>query len=68
MYLAYQLFEGRNDPESNMPKAVNIGFVIFFIIAGIGLLVYAYRIWKIADQDEREGKEEKKPEDPNAMK
>ena len=67
LYLAYQMFEERNS-ESSMSMAVRILFMVFFIIAGIGLMVYAWRIWKIADKAERAKKEEPVPENKDAMK
>lgn len=68
LYLAWQLFRDRNDPDTTMALWLRILFMVFFAIAGIGLMIYAWRIWKIADKEEREGKEEELPEDPNAMK
>lgn len=67
LYLAYQLFEDRDEPGS-MSQAMLIFFTVFFVIAGIILVVYAFRIWIIADRKEREEKEEAQPEDGNAMK
>ena len=70
LYLDYQLYENRNNPEAGMSSAVRILFMILFLLAGIGLMVFAFRLWFKADREEREGKakEEKKPENPNALK
>ena len=68
LYLAYQLFRDRNDPDTTMALWVRILFMAFFAIAGIGLMIYAWKIWKAADRAEREGKEEEPSDDPNAMK
>ena len=67
LYLAYQLFRDRNDPSS-MSMELKIFFIALFSIAGIALVIYAFRIWLIADRKEREGKEDTPPEDENAMK
>ena len=67
LYLAYQMFRDRNDPSS-MSMGLKIFFVVFFAVAGIALVIYAFRIWLIADRKEREGKEEAPPEDENTMK
>ena len=67
LYLAYQLFQDRNVPSS-MSMGLRTFFIVFFAVAGIALVIYAFRIWLIADRKEREEKEETPPEDEKAMK
>ncbi|MBR4359805.1 MAG: hypothetical protein IKP32_04235 [Clostridia bacterium] len=57
IYIAYELYQGRNDPKTTMTPAVRIICIVFFGVVSVALLVYAYRIWK---QGSRE--EEKPPE------
>ena len=57
MYLAYQLFQGRNDPDTTMTPAARIFFICFFVLAGLGVVIYAIRVWRHSD------KEEEKPEE-----
>ena len=63
-YIAYQLIQGRNDPDTTMTPALFVIFIILFIAAGLGVLFYAWRIWKHRD----DGKDEKPPEDMNSLK
>ena len=68
LYMAWQLFDNRNNPDSTMAPWVCIMFAVLFVIIGVGLMIYAFRIWKIADREEREGKTEEKPENPDGLK
>ena len=68
LYLAWQLFDDRNNPDSTMAVWLNITFAAFFVIVGIGLMIFAFRIWRIADREEREGKTEVPPADEKEMK
>ena len=69
IYLAYQLFENLNNPEAGMSPVVRILFISLFVLLGIGLMVYAFRIWKVADREERENKDKETAEDnTNALK
>ena len=71
LYLAYQLFENFHNPEAGMSPAVRVIFIALFVLLGIGLMVYAFRIWKEADREEKAEKEQQKttvPDDETAMK
>lgn len=68
VYLAYQLYENFNNPDAGMAPAVRILFIALFVLIGIGLMVYAFLLWKKADREERENKEEQTPDDENALK
>ncbi len=65
LYTAYQLYQGRTDPNTTMTQTAMILFIILFVLAAIALLVYACRVWKAADREE-----ENKPsgEDENSLK
>ena len=66
-YLGLELFLKRNEDGSSMPPAVRILFIALFGICGIGLVIYAVRMWYKASKEGDE--EEKKPrEDENSLK
>ena len=65
MYLAWQLFDARADTNTTMTPAVRIIFIVFFTLAGAGLLVYAWFVWK--DSGKEEEKQEPK-QDENSLK
>lgn len=47
LYLSYELLKGLIDNvPTDMPRAVSIISIAFFTIAGIGLLVFAWKLWK----------------------
>lgn len=52
MYTGYDLFRGRNDPETTMSPAMVIVFAVFFAAAGIALLVYAILTGRRMKQEE----------------
>ena len=64
IYLAWQLFDARNDPNTTMTTVPRILFIALFVLAGAALLIYAFRSWKNSEKEEKENP----PEDPNAMK
>ena len=64
IYTAYQLYQGRNDPESTMPLAVMILFIVLFVGAGLALIVLAWRIWRRGEQEE----EQRPKENENSLK
>ena len=68
IYIAYELFANRNDQNTTMSPAVRIAFIVFFILVGIGLLVFAFRLWFAANKAEKEKKDEQPPENENSLK
>ena len=66
LYLAYELFAAREDPNTTMTPAVRWLFVGLFIVAGVFLLIWAPRLWIAARKEKDEV--EKPPEDPKGMK
>ena len=52
LYTAYELFEGRNDPNTTMTLPVMILFIVLFVIAAGFLVVYACRVWKRSKQED----------------
>lgn len=66
VYLAWQLYQGRNNPDTSMSPAVMILFIALFALAGAGLFAYACILWKRAKKEEQE--ERKRGQDENAMK
>lgn len=68
VYLAYDLFRLRDNPDTTMTPAVRIIFIVLFVILGAGIVVWALRMWKDAARKEKEGKTEDPPENENSMK
>ncbi len=66
LYLAYQLLQDWNNPDTTMSHAVMAVFIGLFAVAACFIFVYAFRLWKRADQDEKEGK--KAASDENSLK
>ena len=67
LYIAYELFEGRSNPETDMSLPLRYVFIGFFVLAAAALVVYAYRLWAAQRRQDREG-QEKPPEDENSIK
>ncbi len=65
IYLAWQLYQGRTDPDTTMTPAAMILFISLFVLAGAGLIVYAFRLWKHGMQEDQEKRRE---EEQNIMK
>ncbi len=65
LYTAYQLFEGRGNPDTTMTPFVMYFFIALFVLAGAGLLVYAWKIWKNAPKEEENAE---RREDGNSLK
>ena len=53
-YLAWQLFDERGNTDTAMTPAARIIFIVLFAAAGIGLIVYAWKLWKRALREEKE--------------
>ena len=68
MYIAYELFANRGDQNTTMSPTARILFIVFFTLVGIGLLVFAFRLWFAADKAEKEKKDEAPPENENSLK
>jgi len=54
LYIAYELFTGRNAPGSSMTPTVAILFCVLFVLLGLGVLFYAWRVWKTPPKEEPE--------------
>ena len=65
LYIAYELFQGRAETDTTMTPAARIFFIALFVLAGIGLLVYAVFMWRRSAKDEEE---QKRKQDENALK
>ena len=60
LFTAYDLFTARNDTETTMTPAVRIIFIAFFTVAGLALIVFAWKTWKQDEKDEEDDKENDK--------
>lgn len=58
-YMAYSLFQGRNDPDTTMPPAVAILFAVLFALAAVALIVYSVRLWKTRDESNENEQQER---------
>ena len=58
IYTAWELFQGRNNPDTSMAPAVAVLFAALFALAAAGLVAMAIRIWKRAETEEAEEKNE----------
>ena len=58
LYLAWQLFEGRNDPDTTMTPAAAVLFIAFFVIAAVAVGAYALRLWKRGKKEDEEKQDE----------
>ncbi len=54
-YLAYQLFDGRNNAEGDMSPFVRWFFIALFALAAVGLLIFAYRLWSAGRDAKNDG-------------
>ena len=63
IYTAWQLYQGRNDPDTTMTIGIMILFMALFVIAGIALMVYAVLLWKKGMTEDKEEKRAKEEED-----
>ncbi len=66
IYLAYQMMRDQLDGKSSMAMWLCILAVVFFGIAGITVLILAWKISRKKDEEEEEQKET--PEDGKALK
>ncbi len=61
LYIAYQIFNGLRLGKDEMPFWLGVAAVVFFVLAGLGVLFYAWKVW----QDSRR---EDPPADENDLK
>lgn len=46
LYIAYRLFSGLRSGEGDITGFLAIALIAFFALAGIGIFLYAWRVWK----------------------
>jgi len=61
LYLAYQIFDALRLGKDEMPFALAVAAVVFFVLAGLGVLFYAWKVWQASRREEKE-------EDENDLK
>ena len=64
VYLAWSMIESMQKGESTMAPWLSVVFAAFFGLAGIAVLIYAWRDWRKADQNE--AKDENTEQTPEA--
>jgi len=58
LYIAYMLFDKMRSGAQEMPPALNIAAIAFFALAGLGVLLYAWKTWRKDDKADKEGPEQ----------
>lgn len=56
IYIAWELFQGRNASDTSMAPWVAVLFAALFVGAAGGLLVLAWKLWKRGGEEEEEEK------------
>lgn len=64
LYLAWQLFESYRAGTGEMPEAAFIIAIVVFTVAGAGILVYAWTIYRKQQKTEKNQKERSEEQDP----
>lgn len=68
LYLAYELLKSLIDnAPTTMPRVVQILAIIFFVAAGISLLVFAWKIWKKGREDQDQSPVDIGPQEEKAI-
>ena len=66
LYLAYQLFEKYRTGTKEMPDVVFILAIIVFLVGGIGIFCYAWRIYrKSSKEDQEQSSDQEQKQDNN---
>ncbi len=68
IYLAWEMIDAMRKGATNMAPWLSILCAILFVLAGGGVLYYAYRVWRQGKKDEAEGKEPPPKENENSLK
>ena len=66
IYTAWELFQGRNAPNTSMAPWVAVLFAVLFVGVAGGLLVMAWKLWKKGGEEEKE--ENARREEENSLK
>ena len=66
IYIAWELFQDQNAPNTSMPPWVAVLFAVLFVGAAGGLLVMAWKLWKKGGEEDKEEKTRKNEE--NSLK
>lgn len=63
LYIAYHLFENLQSGSGDMPVPAAIAAIAVFAAAGVGVLLYAYKVYRSAPKDD-----DPADDDPNKLK
>ena len=58
LFTAYDLFKNRNETDTTMTPAIRTVFIIFFAVAGLGLIVYAWWHWRNHEKDQKDDEDD----------
>jgi len=59
LFIAWHLVENVQSGSRDMPLWAAIAAIAVFALAGVGVLVYAFLIWRKAEQEKKNGEEGK---------
>lgn len=62
VYLAWEMLNTMRKGETEMQPWLSIVFISFFSLAGIGIMIFAWRVWR---KEKEKGPEEEKEETPD---
>lgn len=51
LYLAYQLFDKLRTGADEMPLWLAVVAIVFFVLAGLGVLLFAWKVWQDSKQE-----------------
>lgn len=59
LYIAYHLFENLQQGASDMAPAAAIAAIAIFGISGVGVLLYALRVYRTPDKEQNDGDDDR---------
>ena len=59
LHISYELFKGRGETDTTMTPAARIVFIVFFVLAAVGLGIYAVRTYRSSGDDDQPPKDDK---------
>ena len=68
IYLAWEMFQAMRNGTTSIAPALNIVFIVFFVLAGSAVLFYAYRVWRKSKKEDAEETPPPRPENDNSLK
>ncbi len=57
IYLAWEMLNTMRKGETDMQPWLSVVFIVFFVLTGIGIMIFAWRVWR---KEKEKGPEEEK--------